>query len=102
MLCLASSASVFGEGTIPEQFMGYPVRGPVRPLANWFARHVIIKNPKIIFINPPVIMAVRIPRYGFPEIEVAAKPAAALTSIIPSKPRLTIPDRWWIVSPRVT
>ena len=64
-----------------------------RPLANWFARRVIIKKPRIMLASAPIIMAAKTPKNGLPVVTVMANPVDALISKIPSKPKFTIPKR---------
>ncbi len=63
------------------------------PETIWFARSVTTRNAWIAAIAAPAIAATRIASVSEPVRCTAQKPITAPTSIIPSTPRLSTPER---------
>src|SRR3712207_5796201 len=71
-----------------------------RPQATWLARSVRVSRPKSAAIASPASAATSRPSSGLPVEAVAMKPAAAPTSIMPSTPRFSTPERSATSSPK--
>src|SRR4051812_13748887 len=77
-----------------------PNRLNARPVAYWLVFIQITSTPKAAASSAPAPMPARKPIVSLPVCTTAAKPAMAEQSIMPSAPRLTMPDFSLINSPR--
>ena len=97
----ASAAATPMYGLPSRPLRPTPSMASARPDTTWFARSVMLAKACSSDTAAPAATAASMPSQGLPVATAVMKPVTAPTDIMPSTPRLRMPDRSATISPRV-